>query len=499
MLDFSAKKIFTIPNLFSLARILAVPFIGWLLLIDSIPARCAAAALLVFAILTDFLDGWFARLLDQASDLGRMIDPLADKLFVILLALVLMATRDFPLWLVLVIIAKDALIVLASVLVAGRKRVMIESSLIGKYAFGFQAALVVCYFLDFPFGEFFFTAGSLLLIAATMISYTKGFLFVIRSPEQEVVVPTPPQIVPTWARRAIVAALLLVVLVQAYYWAAENSLDPLEPAASASLPHQSARALAERHAPILVFSNGDSTRPVSVEDYLAATDLKQGWRWFWGLGDGTVKLGPLAPADLAQAGSGDAYLSLKISESFADSMPMVYANAFEAGAEDERFTVVQYWMLFPLEGGFAPRAGDWQMAALYLDERENPRYLALTQGWYGTAVELNQAELRGGRPILYVAPGSHSIYLAAAEHPTFLDEEKLFSFASETTASGTELLPGDYLLKVLDQSDETWLAWPGRWGGPLPGGDRGPRFWNPRNTRLSPWICAEEFLRFYLQ
>jgi len=498
MLDFSAKKIFTIPNLFSLARIAAVPFIGWLLLIDSVPARIAAGVLLVFAILTDFLDGWFARLLDQASDLGRMIDPLADKLFVILLAFVLMATRDFPLWLALVIVGKDALIVVAGVLVAGRKRVMMESNIIGKYAFGFQAGLVVCYFLDFPFGEQFFIAGSLILIAATMISYTKGFLFVIRSPQEVVVVPTPPQIVPTWGRRAIVAVLLLVMLIQGYYWTAENALGPVAAANPTPLPADRTRALAERYAPILVFCEDDAARPVAVEDYLASADLRQGPRWFWGLVDGTAKQGPLAPADLALAGGG-AYLRLNDLGPVADFTPMVYAVAFEAGTDGERFTVIQYWMLFPHEEGFAGRSGDWQMAAVYLEDEEHPRYLAVTQGWYATAVELNQAGIRGGRPILYIAPGSHSLYHSAGEHPTYVDEEKIFSLGSETTAAGVELRPGGYLLKIVDDSDESWLSWPGRWGGPQPGGDRGPRLWNPRNARLGPWSHAVEFLRFYLK
>jgi len=181
MLDFSARKIFTLPNYISASRIVAVPFIGWLLLIDSVPARIGAAALLAYAILSDFLDGFLARALNQTSDLGRIIDPLADKLFVILLAMELIALRDFPLWLALVIVAKDALIIGASVFVAGRKKVVMESNIIGKYAFGFQAGLVVCYFLDFPFGELFFVVGSLLLIFASLVSYGKSAAY-LRQP-----------------------------------------------------------------------------------------------------------------------------------------------------------------------------------------------------------------------------------------------------------------------------------------------------------------------------
>jgi cardiolipin synthase len=497
MLDFSARKIFTIPNLLSAARIVAVPFIGWLLLIDSVPARLAAGALLIFAILTDYLDGWFARILDQASDLGRLIDPLADKLFIILLAIVLIFTRDFPLWLVLVIVGKDLLIVIASVLVVGRKRVVMESNIIGKYAFGFQAGLVVCYFLDFPFGELFFIAGSLILIAATLVSYFRSFLFVIRSTAAEVIVPTPPQIVPTWARRIILIVLLIIVITHMYYWTAENTavaLDPIDPQA---LPYSLVVALAEQYSPVLVFSNSDHMRPVSVEHYLTACDLHQGWRWLWGLTDSLVKAGPLRSADLRLAYSEDAYLAHHPAADFANSRPTLYAQAFYVGLGEEERIVLQFWMLFPSETALNGRQGDWQLAALYLDPDEQPLYLALTQGYYATVIPWSRVQLREGQPVIYVATGTHSLYPAAGLHPVFLDEEKIFSLSSESTSAGLELDSYDYDTEIIGSGGLQWWTWPGRWGGPLPGGDRGPRYWNPRNTDRAPWSYPLEFLKFY--
>ena len=500
MLDFSASKIFTIPNFLSFSRIIAVPFIGWLLLIDTVPARLGAAALLFYAILSDFLDGWFARLLDQRSDLGRMIDPLADKLFVIMLAIELIALRGFPLWLALVIVIKDVLIVGASVFVASRKRVVMESNLIGKYAFAFQAGLVVSYFLDFPFGELFFGAGSLLLIAASLISYGKAFSFVLASPEEEVVVGPSPPLMPTWLRRVVVIALLLVVLAHGYYWCIENTRMVAEATSPAAVQGERAAELAERYSPVLVFAGGDEERPLAVDSYLGTAELRRGLRFFWGAIDSRVKPMPLEEADLREAFDSDAYLALPADASRPRGETTVYARAVALSNGEEGWICIQYWMLFLCEDGLVPRNGDWEMAAVYLGPDGTPRYFAATQGWYGSAVEWSKVELRNDHPTIFVAAGSHSLYTSAGTHTFYADEERIIPAGGITIDDGEEIgAPGGYTLRMIGAADEDWIDWPGRWGGPLPGGDRGPRYWNPKQPARAPWSKPMAFLRFFVR
>jgi cardiolipin synthase len=500
MLDFSARKIFTLANFISASRIVAVPFIGWLLFIDSVPARLAAGALLLYAILSDFLDGLAARALNQVSDLGKIIDPLADKLFVILLAIELIFLRDFPVWLALVIIAKDALIIVASILVAGKKKVVMQSNIIGKYAFGFQAGLVVCYFLDFPFGELFFTVGSLILIAASLVSYGKALQFVMRSEEEEVVVPTPPQAVPNWARRVFVALLLVLVLAHMYYWLNENSAINIRPELPRQLRGEPILPLARLYAPVFVFSSNDGTRPLAVADYLGSASLRQGFRYFWGPLDRHLKSAPLRPGDLLQADSHEAYLAIgggtrEHLDSSAQAEIYVHHAVAREGNTD--WVVIEYWALFAHETSPAARDGDWQMAAVYLLSDGTPKYLVLTQGWYAMVVPWGEAELRGGRPAVYVAPGSHSFYPSAGSHSVYLDEEKVFSFGSEAAFDGEEFgSQREYELRLVSVEDP-WVSWAGRWGGPLPGGDRGPMYWNPKKPERAPWSHPMEFLRFY--
>lgn len=504
-MDFSARKIFTVANFVSASRIVMVPFIGWLLFIDSVPARLAAGLLLALAIFTDFLDGWLARLLDQVSDLGKIIDPLADKLFVILLVVELILLRDFPLWLALVIIGKDVLIVGAGALVIGRKRVVMQSNVIGKYAFGFQAGLVVCYFLEFSFGEWLFTIGSLVLIAASLVSYGKALLFVVRSPEEEVVVPQPPQIVPTWARRAAVVLLLVVTLPQMFYWALENNEIDLNPIDPPALPPQEARALAERFAPIFVFGADDLSQPLALEDYLQYAEARQGNRYFLALLDSPLAGAPLGPFTFPNPENDEAYLVLPNGTPFdsgaaaALSPPRVYVHACSVAEGGRSWTVIQYWLFFAVEEVPIRRTGDWQMAAVYLDEQGAPLHLALTQGWYGSVTEWIDVELSGDRPIVYVSPGCHSLYPRAGDYRICLDEERVFSIALRRIEGGGGFrAQDDYELTILT-GEEPWLAWRGRWGGPLPGGDRGPRYWNPKRPDLAPWSHPVEFLRFYSQ
>lgn len=84
--------IWTLPNLLTMGRIAAAPAVALIFLASTGPAaHLAAFALFVLAALTDFLDGWLARRLDRITALGKMLDPIADKVMVILALATLMA------------------------------------------------------------------------------------------------------------------------------------------------------------------------------------------------------------------------------------------------------------------------------------------------------------------------------------------------------------------------------------------------------------------------
>ncbi len=86
----------TLPTYLTVARIAAVALVALALLVPADWARWTAFALFVAAAATDWLDGYLARKLDQGSDLGRMLDPIADKMLVAVALLMLVADGTIP-------------------------------------------------------------------------------------------------------------------------------------------------------------------------------------------------------------------------------------------------------------------------------------------------------------------------------------------------------------------------------------------------------------------
>ncbi|MCU1616248.1 MAG: CDP-alcohol phosphatidyltransferase [Frankiales bacterium] len=103
--DDLGDRVWTVPNALSVLRLLGVPLFLWLLL----GPHADAWAIVVLAVsgVTDWADGKLARLLDQSSRLGALLDPAADRLYIVA-TLIALALRDVvPLWLVLVLVGRE--------------------------------------------------------------------------------------------------------------------------------------------------------------------------------------------------------------------------------------------------------------------------------------------------------------------------------------------------------------------------------------------------------
>lgn len=98
-------RVFTLPNILSIARLFGVPLFLWLVLVPEWDGW--ALVLLMVSGFTDWLDGWLARTLNQASKLGQILDPVADRLY-ILAVVVGLALRDIiPWWLAVLLPMRD--------------------------------------------------------------------------------------------------------------------------------------------------------------------------------------------------------------------------------------------------------------------------------------------------------------------------------------------------------------------------------------------------------
>jgi CDP-diacylglycerol--glycerol-3-phosphate 3-phosphatidyltransferase len=95
------------PNVVSVVRIALIPLIAWLITEDTSQARWIATAIFIVGAASDFLDGYLARRHGMTTATGAWLDPLSDKLFVAVPAIVLSVRGEFPWWATAVIVARE--------------------------------------------------------------------------------------------------------------------------------------------------------------------------------------------------------------------------------------------------------------------------------------------------------------------------------------------------------------------------------------------------------
>jgi cardiolipin synthase len=102
----SGRRVWTVPNLISFARLLGVPLFLYLFLV----AHYEVAAIVVLAVggTSDWVDGYLARRLNQVSRLGELLDPAADRLYILATLIALTATSILPWWFTAALLLREA-------------------------------------------------------------------------------------------------------------------------------------------------------------------------------------------------------------------------------------------------------------------------------------------------------------------------------------------------------------------------------------------------------
>jgi cardiolipin synthase len=166
--DGLGAQILTIPNLISLARLLGVPVFLWLVLgVDSKAGDWWAVGLLIASAASDWLDGKIARALNQETRLGQLLDPAADRLYIVATIIALAVRSIIPWWLVGLLAARELLMAVVLWLVRGQGWAALQVSFVGK-------AATLCLLYAFP----------LLFLGSHVASYAEtarvaGWTFVI--------------------------------------------------------------------------------------------------------------------------------------------------------------------------------------------------------------------------------------------------------------------------------------------------------------------------------
>jgi cardiolipin synthase len=179
------ERYWTISNGLSVLRaIVAIP-VAFLVTSDNPEHRWGAFGLIAFAALTDYLDGRIARQLNQVTEFGRIIDPIADKLGVGLVSLLLTIQGRIPVWFLIAVLFRDVAIIIGGAMIKVRSGETLPSNWAGKWTVTVLAAYLLVVVLDMPALNVLQTillAGSVLMLALSFVVYLRRFLEVIRNP-----------------------------------------------------------------------------------------------------------------------------------------------------------------------------------------------------------------------------------------------------------------------------------------------------------------------------
>jgi len=174
----------TISNILSFSRIVLMGPVVYCFLSSMPHNREYAVLFLLLAVTTDALDGYLARLLHQESELGKVVDPLADKIGVGIIVVLLLIFGDIPFWYALLIVARDILIFLGGLFIRKQTGIILPSNMPGKLAVSFVAltlTLTIVHYRIFSVIETVSFWISVVLLVYSFIVYTRRFIAVLAS------------------------------------------------------------------------------------------------------------------------------------------------------------------------------------------------------------------------------------------------------------------------------------------------------------------------------
>lgn len=178
-----SNKYITLANFFSVSRVLVSPFIIWEHVING--ASVVFTVLVVYAILSDYLDGWAARFNNEITEFGKIADPIADKLLAGILFVYAAWLGLIPMWFLWVFLIRDLLILAGSIYIGKTRGKVAMSVMSGKIFVNFLAVywLLVMFFpLQLGLITVVFISTTTLLLTS-FIEYFVRFVRIVKGAE----------------------------------------------------------------------------------------------------------------------------------------------------------------------------------------------------------------------------------------------------------------------------------------------------------------------------
>jgi cardiolipin synthase len=139
------NRIWTTANALTASRILLLPFIIACIVTQH---RIAALVIMLVSLGTDIFDGYIARHCNQETEFGKILDPVVDKTCLAAILIALLAVHAIPLWVVLIIIARDLFILGGSFVIWRRRKFIFKANNLGRFAGLLFGALVCAYTIN---------------------------------------------------------------------------------------------------------------------------------------------------------------------------------------------------------------------------------------------------------------------------------------------------------------------------------------------------------------
>lgn len=176
----ASSAIVTVPNILSFARIATIPLFCWL----AANERTRVWGILLFAVVvsTDWVDGYVARRTGQVTELGRILDPVADRLAIAAGLVTFAIAGIFPFWAALLILLRDAVVVLGGAVLLWGRNIRVEVRGIGKIAtFSLMAAIAWIAWGNAggPLGDVLLVGGWLAYVVGIVEYYLAAGLYAI--------------------------------------------------------------------------------------------------------------------------------------------------------------------------------------------------------------------------------------------------------------------------------------------------------------------------------
>lgn len=165
------------PTLLTLMRIALIPFIIVFSYLDPPWRTWVSLSIFLVASLTDWLDGYLARKNNQVTTLGKLLDPLADKLLVLTAYLVILEQRLIPAWLVILLVGREMAITGLRAFLAAEK-VILSANQLGKWKMTFQVISLSFLFVAGQPHSFMHRVGIITAYIALVFSMVSGFQYV---------------------------------------------------------------------------------------------------------------------------------------------------------------------------------------------------------------------------------------------------------------------------------------------------------------------------------